>query len=124
MRTTRLFWNVGLILISGFSSLSATAQTPATPAPPKRDPAAIAAVQSAIAALGGAVNLAAISDCTAKGTFQINPSDTASSGTFVWQTAGSEFNYTTQTSSLHRIFVSGHGTPTDLRNVATFPAGP
>src|SRR5713101_8168174 len=72
---------------------------------PVRDPAAITTVQNAIAALGGAANIGQISDCTVQGSIQ-NSANPSLNGSFTWETAGSEFNYTTQTTSLLRVVVS------------------
>jgi hypothetical protein len=87
---------------------------------PVRDAAAVSAVQNAIAALGGTAALNQISDSTVQGSFQ-NSANPAASGTFTWQTAGVEFNYTTVTGGATRAVLSGHGVPADLENGASVP---
>jgi len=87
--------------------------------PPTRDAQAVTAVQNAIAALGGTAAISQITDTTAQGTFAAG-SDT---GTFTWQTSGSDFLYSTQTSTNTRILVSGHGNPADIRNGIGVPTG-
>lgn len=98
------------VLVAGLAIHFAHGQSQAV-----RDPLAIAAVQKAIAALGGITNIGLISDCKAQGSFT-SSSNPAATGTFTWQTAGSEFNYTTHMDTVDRTLLSGHGTPADLRN--------
>lgn len=107
-----------LLLLS--SVIRVEAQNP----PAVRDASAVTAVQNAITALGGTAALNAISDSTAQGTFLVDPSNPSNTGTFTWQTGGSEFNYTTVSSAMTRTFVSGHGTPGDLQNGVSCPTGP
>jgi hypothetical protein len=76
---------------------------------PERDSAAIAVLQSSIAALGGSGAALAIQDCVVSG------STLSSSGlvtNFKWTIAGSEFRIETTTAKGGtNVFVSGHGSP-------------
>lgn len=107
-----------VVFIAALASLFASAQAPP---PTVRDPAAIAAVQNSIAALGGTANIQ-ISDCTVQGTLQ-NSANPSQNGSFTWKTSGTEFNYSTQTGTLLRIVVSGHGVPADIENGVTAQIG-
>ena len=110
---------LSLFLLLSTAVFFVSAQT----SPAVRDPLAVAAVQNAIAALGSTANISQIADCTAQGNIG-NPANPDSPGTFVWQIAGNEFNYTTHISGMDRTFLSGHGTPADLRNGDPAPTGP
>jgi hypothetical protein len=130
MRSFRFELLIPLLVCTSLSAQQSTPQSSVTPAASPnpiaaRDPAALAAIQNAVAALGGAVAIGQISDCTAMGTFQEDASNPSQTGKFTWQTAGSEFNYTVMRSNgSTRTLVSGHGTPGDLRNGVQFETGP
>jgi hypothetical protein len=95
---------------------SAFGQQPSSSPQPVRDAQAIAVVQSAIAALGGAGAVAAISDARITGTEQDSSNPDATPATFTWQTAGVEFSSTVQNSNGAYTEVSGHGAPAQFKN--------
>ena len=78
---------------------------------PRRDPAAIAAVEQATAALGGRTAVTKLTDCTAYGTIQPAPNSSATSGNFVWKSAGAEFRHDFSDGTSTQTLVSGHGHP-------------
>jgi hypothetical protein len=98
---------LAFITQAGFAQSQPTSSLP----PPVRDPQAIAVLQSAITALGGTSAVAAITDATVVGTEQDVSNPGGPAATFTWQSAGSEFRFTTQNSNGPYIALSGHGTP-------------
>jgi hypothetical protein len=110
-------WLKAAVVIVLFASSAAFSQNV------QRDQSAVAAVQNAIAASGGTANLSQITDCTTQGTFP-DPNDPTNQASFAWKTAGSDFNYTVQSSKMSRIFVSGLGTPADKQNGNLVLVGP
>jgi hypothetical protein len=82
---------------------------------PQRDPAALATLQSVIAAMSGQTTLPQITSAQITGT--INPVGNSgySAGNFTWTvaltTVGYEFRNQFQSSGNTQIFVSGHGAP-------------
>ena len=89
----------------------ASAQSQSTSTPPIRDAQAIATVQSAIAALGGTQNIAAIQDSMIQGTQQDTTNPQVAPLTFTWQQSGAEFRDFIQATDHTHIEVSGHGYP-------------
>jgi hypothetical protein len=76
----------------------------------------MAVLQSAIAAMGGPSAISAIQDATVQGTLQNATGAAGQTIGFIWRTAGSEFRQEIQTNgATTRIYVSGHGSPRDLR---------
>lgn len=102
-------------LAVAFASNAQQTSTPSQPQP-VRDAQAITVVQSAIAALGGAGAVVAISDATVAGSEQDSANPDATPATFSWQTSGAEFSSTVQNSNGTYTEVSGHGAPAQFKN--------
>jgi hypothetical protein len=114
---------IALISQSVFGQSPMPVSAPAAPAPPAvaRDAQALATVQSAIAAMGGAGAVAAIQDATVQGTILDQPSDGSSARSFTWMSAGSQFRTQITTGTGTRIYVSGNGSPVDQENGVSIP---
>jgi len=81
-----------------------------------KDPQAIAIVQSAINALGGANSISGIQDSTVQGLEQnAEDSTAAAGGAFTWELAGSQFRYEVDGDNGH-VLVSNNGNPQDTYN--------
>lgn len=78
---------------------------------PTRDPAAVADLQKAVTAFGGADAIAQLNDLTVSGSIMPSPDSRISSGTFTWEAAGFEFRSQTDGPAGHRVLVTGHGRP-------------
>jgi|HubBroStandDraft_1064217.scaffolds.fasta_scaffold76198_2 hypothetical protein len=81
---------------------------------PERDAAALAAMQSSVAAMGGANGWSAIQDWTITG--QVSTSGSGQQANFTWIGAGVEFHIETDTNSTSSMFLSGHGSPARVIN--------
>ncbi len=79
--------------------------------PPQRDPQAVAAINNALAALGGQGAIPQIRDCVARGSTRVPEGSPLANGNFIWKNAGEEFRYEYATSSAVEVFSSGHGRP-------------
>jgi hypothetical protein len=112
-----------LISPSVFAQSPTPVSAPAAPAPPAvaRDAQALATVQSAIAAMGGAGAVAGIQDATVQGTIQDQPNDGSPTQNFSWMSSGTQFRSQITTSSGTRIYVSGNGSPVDQENGVNTP---
>lgn len=86
---------------------------------PQRDPQAVAAVQQAIAALGGAQALAAVADSVAVGQIAPTPGSWVKTSNFVWKDSGAEFRRERQTATATQVLLSGHGQPSATSNGIT-----
>ena len=99
-------------VLLGFVSQMASAQSQSTSSPsPIRDAQAIATIQSAITALGGTQNIAAIQDSTIQGTQQDRANPEVAPLAFTWQQSGAEFRDFIQATDHTYTSVSGHGSP-------------
>jgi hypothetical protein len=76
---------------------------------PQRDPAAVAAIQAAILALGG-TQMQGLDNCIAQGQVQTN----GSSGTFKWEESGAQFHYEETVGSSTSMVVRSQGSPASL----------
>jgi hypothetical protein len=81
---------------------------------PERDAAALAAMQSSVAALGGASGWGAIQDWTITG--QVSISGSGQPANFGWIGAGVEFHIETDSNGTSSMFLSGHGSPARVIN--------
>lgn len=81
-----------------------------------RDPAALAWVQQAVSAMGGAA-VAQVQNAITQGSLQ--SSLAGASGAFRWENAGSEFRYENPSPGGPSLFVSGHGHPTFIDSGGT-----
>jgi hypothetical protein len=91
------------------------------PSQPVQDPQAVAVLQTAIAALGGANNIAQVQTVIAQGSMSPAPGVTnAPSGNFTWEdqftSQGHEFQDSFQSAAFTQRFVSGHGSPGVVSN--------
>jgi len=93
------------VLISG-STLPILADTPA-----KRDAAAVAYVQTSIAALGGDAGWQQVKDSVVQANLLPTKDSWVKPATLVWKTYGPEFRYETSRDSGTQVFVSGFGKP-------------
>lgn len=95
------------IVIEGQTSLpmSAVSKAPA----PKRDAAAIAQVQKAIGALGGAQAIQQIADLTVTGTISGSEGSMVQSGTFTMEGDGVEFRSEVNSPEGRNILATSHG---------------
>jgi hypothetical protein len=110
-----------------FLTLPTYAQQPSTPSSPPapvRDAQAIAVLQSAVAAMGGARAAAAIQDFTVQGNEQYVTDPGPTPATFTWQNSGAEFSYTVQNSNGTYTALSGHGIPAQLKHGNWIPLPP
>jgi hypothetical protein len=109
-----------LILLLGLMSQSVLAQatspspSPTSPPTPVQDAQAVAAIQSAIAAMGGATAIAAIQSSVAQGTSVATPDDGSGTRNFTWSHSGQDFRYENDAASGSHIFVSNSGSPCDI----------
>ncbi len=101
-----LFSSIACIVALAASTF---AQTPG-PAP-VRDPQAVAVVQQAITALGGAQAISATGICSATGSSNQSPKGWMQTGTFIWKNSGHEFRYEMTTQGGTSVYVSGQGHP-------------
>lgn len=116
----RVYMAPALAVLAGLIQY-ASAQTQTSSTPAHRDAAALTAVQSAIAALGGQANLSTIQDATVDGSCTSadsgsNPQETATQTvatpqTVTWTVAGSQFRYETMVAGQQHLLVSGQGQP-------------
>ena len=83
---------------------------------PERDPRALAAVQQAIAAMGGSAAAARVTDTVVTGTIEPSSGSSVKGGAFTWKTAASEFKYEKRAGSSTQVLVSGHGHPKRIHN--------
>lgn len=116
--TTFVFLTVALT-----QSMSTRAQTHTSPeiVLPKtpsavRDAEAIATVNKAISALGGAGAISRISDLTLTGTMDGPENSTLKNGTFLWKISGGEVRTEANGSQGASVVVSGHGRPAYTRD--------
>jgi hypothetical protein len=117
LRTIRLgLFPLALAMFTlGVSRLVAQAEQSSAQIPPSgapRDPLALAALTSALKALGGSQAFTAMSDLTVTGTCSGQSADgSPATATFKWVTAGREFLYENTTSAGKTYIASGHGHP-------------
>ncbi|HXE90758.1 MAG TPA: hypothetical protein VNK82_07330 [Terriglobales bacterium] len=90
---------------------AATATEPTKVTEPARDPAALAALEAAVAATGGRIALSQVRDCVAVGRMQAADGSGLGSGSFVWKDAGREFRYENPRPDGPQVVVSGRGRP-------------
>lgn len=83
---------------------------------PQRDAQAVAVLQRAIAAMGGAAAVGQITDAVVAGSVEPASGSSVNSGSFKWESSGSEFRYEKQSASSDLVLVSGHGHPARIRN--------
>ncbi len=107
---------IALLCICALGAFVPGANCQSTLPPPPRDLAVLATLQESVAALGGA---AGIQDCTATGTISSATTDGNETGSFTWQWANGEFNFTTVFPDYTESLVTGHGTPADTINGST-----
>jgi hypothetical protein len=125
MRSAR----IGAFLCFLFSALSVTAQVPQLGPPPPltapvRDAQAVAAVQNAINALGGASLIGQQKSWEVQGNVSSSPGTDIPGGTFAWKAAGSEYRFEDSTSSGQDLFVTGHGNPTQSNSGTSHEVSP
>ena len=116
MRSLRV---VVLVVAGLFLGLPVLAQVPqfGPPSPiaaPVRDGQAVAAVQNAINALGGAALIGQQQSWVVVGSVTDNSGAAALSGTFTWEAAGSEYRFAGSTPAGQTLFVTGHGNPAQI----------
>jgi hypothetical protein len=85
---------------------------------PERDAAALAAMQSSVAAMGGANGWGAIQDWTIIG--QVSTSGSGQQANFSWIGAGLEFHIETDSNGSSSVFLSGQGSPARIFNGTVF----
>lgn len=100
-----------VILFSTVSAESLAGQN--GPPPPARDPQAIAAIQTALAAMGGAGAIGAIQNAVVQGTSVTTPNNENGPQNFTWTCAGNAFRYENDGTSGGHVFVSNNGSPQD-----------
>jgi hypothetical protein len=121
MRPHSLFWAsfllislIGLMSQSTFAQAQGPSSSQTSPPNPVRDAQAVATVQSAIVAMGGATAIGAIQSSVAQGT-SVATSDTGSGTTnFTWSHSGQDFRYENDATSGGHVFVSNSGSPCDI----------
>ncbi len=121
-------WLVVAVILAGIISVLGQTQPPSfaqnlrfdasAARPPVRDPQAIAAVEQALAALGGKSAHLQVRTAVIQGSMQSSDSQTVSS--FLWEDDLSgkvpEFRKEIRSGDSVRVFVSGHGLPAHQRN--------
>lgn len=103
-----------VLLLSVSVPAQVASQTPAegTPGKPFRDPRALATIQAALTALGGATAVGQPQSWQIQGQVQATDATGNSvSGTITWEMAGSEFNMSATTTKGTQSIVTGHGNP-------------
>lgn len=100
---------------------SANAQVPS--AVITRDPQALAAVQAAITAMGGAANLSQIRTAVVQGTSEPTSGGDTDSASFIWTWASGEFRMENQSAAGSHTTFSGHGHPVDVRDGTSMAMG-
>lgn len=98
-------------------------KTPIVPSSVQRDPEAIAVVQKAILALGGAANLTASDSFEISGEVVPSPDGSASAGSFAIKVSGKEYRFETPVGTEKFILASNHGKPRILRKNKAISAG-
>lgn len=110
MRVARLVLSFVLIFAS-----SPRLNSQLTTAPAQRDPQAVAAIQNALAAMGGASAIAQIQNVIAQGSMLPAQGSTIPVGSFTMEdqfgAQGHEFKDAFQSAALTQTLVSGHGSP-------------
>jgi hypothetical protein len=114
MRAVRIILSILLALSS-----SARLNSQQTATSPTRDPQALAAVQKAVAALGGGA-LSQIHDASVQGTIQILPASFNQSLSIVWEDAWGKgapsFRRESHVGGSVSVLVSGNGQPVDSQD--------
>lgn len=82
----------------------------------KRDPQAVAVVQSAISAMGGTATIALMQSSVATGTSVDQSAQQNTPGSFTWTYAGSEFRNENNATTGSHILISNAGSPQDYEN--------
>lgn len=109
MRSVRLCLLLSFLLLSGLAWSQQT--QPAVTSPP-RDAQAIAAVQRAIDALGGATAISQIQTWQAQAKTQtVTPAGNTVNGTLSLEMSGAEFRMAFTTPEISWSLVTGHGSP-------------
>jgi hypothetical protein len=113
------FTRIGTFFCFVFFALSVSAQVPQLGPPPPiatpvRDAQAVAAVQNAINALGGAALISQEQSWLIQGNKISASGAPAPSGSFTWEAAGSEYRFEDSTPAGKDLFVTGHGNPTQI----------
>lgn len=98
-----------LTLLLGLAGLAPTLHAQGRSAP-TRDPAAVAAIETAIAAMGGPM-VGSVSDSVAVGRAETPGQSRGRPGNFVWKDSGEEFRREFAGPDGNQVFVSGHGRP-------------
>jgi hypothetical protein len=91
--------------------------------PPVQDPAAVAAMQAAVTAMGGTAAVAAIQNSVAQGT-SVDAGDGGPPANFTWTYSGSDFRNENDDTTGSHILVSNSGSPCDLEGASSVPFGP
>jgi hypothetical protein len=110
------FARLGLFVCVLFLALPTFAQVPLLGPPPPidspvRDAQAVAAVQNAVNALGGAAVIGQARSCVVQGNVTGSPGALTPSGSFRWEAAGAEYRFEGSASAGNNLFVTGHGNP-------------
>ncbi len=119
-----------LILLLGLTSQLVLAQAPApsptttSPPAPVRDAQAVATIQLAITATGGAAAIGAIQSSVAQGTGVVSPDDGSGTRTFTWSQSGQDFRYENDATSGSHVFVSNSGNPCDIEGNIVVASAP
>lgn len=123
------FARIGALICLVLFAITVSAQVlPLGPPPPLaapvRDAQAVAVVQNAINALGGAL-IGQQQTWLVQGSVTGSPNAPAPGGTFTWTAAGAEYRFEGATSSGNSLFATGHGNPTQStsgssRNVSSY----
>jgi hypothetical protein len=107
-----------MIFFVTLTFLLAAAWSASAQSGPERDPAALAAMQSSAAAMGGANGWGAIQDWTITG--QVSTSGSGQQANFSWIGSGVEFHIETDSNGSSSMFLSGHGSPARVINGTVF----
>lgn len=104
---------LSLIFAVSFAiQLSAQVQQVPSSGKPIRDQQAVDAVQSALDALGGAANVAQSHTWQIQGQTQaLMPDGTQATGTFTWESDGTELRIASTLNAISGYLVTGHGSP-------------
>ena len=98
-------------LIQFFIASSSKSFSQAASAPAVRDASAIAIVNQALAAMGGANAWELLTSSQVTGECIAAPTQGGAAANFRWTTQGPEFRYETDTDNGGPVFLSGHGQP-------------
>lgn len=103
-----------VVFLSAFAKQSSTA--------PTKDPQAVAVIQSAISAMGGAAVIGSVQNSVVIGSSVNSAESQNGTQTFIWTYAGNQFRNENDAQTGSHILVSNSGTPQDYQDGSWVPS--